>query len=32
MLERVWKKWNPPMLLVGMQIGIATVENSMKDP
>ena len=32
MLERVWKKWNPPTLLVGMQIGIATVENSMKNP
>ena len=29
MLERVQRKENPPTLLVGMYIGIATVENSM---
>ena len=27
MLERVWRKGNPPTLLMGMQIGAATVEN-----
>ena len=27
MLERVWRKANPPTLLVGMQIGAATMEN-----
>ena len=32
MLERVWRKWNPPTLLVGMEIGAATVENSMEVP
>ena len=30
MLERVWRKENPPTLLVGMQIGAATMENSME--
>ena len=30
MLERVWGKGNPPILLVGMYIGAATVENSME--
>ena len=30
MLERMWRKGNPCTLLVGMQIGVATVENSMK--
>ena len=28
MLERVWKKGNPLILLVGMQTGAATLENS----
>ena len=28
MLERVWRKGNPPTLLVGLLIGTATVENS----
>ena len=30
MLERVWGKGNPPTLLVGVEIGTATVENSME--
>ena len=32
MLERVWRKGNPPTLLVGMQTGAATMQNSMKGP
>ena len=28
MLERVWRKENPLTLLVGMQTGFATMENS----
>ena len=28
MLERVWRKGNPPTLLVGMQTSTATMENS----
>ena len=32
MLEKVWRKGNPPILLVGMQIGTATMENSMEVP
>ena len=32
MLERVWRKGNPLTLLVGMQIGIASMENSMEIP
>ena len=32
MLERVWGKGNPSTLLVGMKIGIATVEISMEFP
>ena len=32
MLERVWRKGNPLTLLVGMQIGAATMENSVKVP
>ena len=32
MLERVWRKGNPPTLLVGMYIGAATMENSMASP
>ena len=30
MLERVWRKGNPPILLVGMQVGTATVEDTME--
>ena len=30
MLERLWGKENPPMLMVGMQFGIAIMENSME--
>ena len=30
MLERMWRKGNPRALLVGMQTGAATVENSME--
>ena len=29
-LERMWRKRNPNALLVGMQTGEATVENSME--
>ena len=29
-LERMWRKGNPRALLVGMQTGAATVENSME--
>ena len=29
MLERVWRKENSPILLVGMKIGAVTMENSM---
>ena len=32
MLERVWRKRNPPTLLVGMYIGATTMENSMEFP
>ena len=32
MLERMWKKGSPPPLLVGMQIDIAIMENSMENP
>ena len=32
MSERVWRERNPPALLVGMQIGTATMENSMVVP
>ena len=32
MLERVRRKGNPSALLVGMQTGEATVENSMEFP
>ena len=31
-LERMWRKGNPSALLVGMQTGVATVENSMEFP
>ena len=30
MLERMWRKGNPPALLVGMQIETAIMENSME--
>ena len=29
---RVWRKGKPPTLLVGMETGIAFMENSMKVP
>ena len=32
MLARLWRKRNPSALLVGMQTGEATVENSMEFP
>ena len=32
MLERVWRKGNPPALLVGMQIGATMIENSTQIP
>ena len=32
MLERVWGKGNSPTLLVGMEIGKATIENAMEVP
>ena len=32
MLERLWREGNPSALLVGMQTGEATVENSMEFP
>ena len=32
MLERMWRKGNPPTPLVGMKVGAATVENSMEVP
>ena len=31
-LARIWRKWNPPTLLVGMYTGIATMANSMEIP
>ena len=32
MLESVWRKGNPPTLLVGMQTSTATMENSVEIP
>ena len=32
MLARIWKNGNPLALLVGMQIGAATLENSVEVP
>ena len=32
MLVRMWRKGNPPTLLVGMQAGVATLENSIDVP
>ena len=31
-LERVWRRGNPPKLLMGIEIGVTTMENSMKVP
>ena len=30
MMERVWRKGNPPILVVVMQISAATMENNME--
>ena len=32
MLDRVWRKWNPITVLVGMQTGTAIMENSVEIP
>ena len=32
MLERMWKKGNSATVLVGMKVGVVTVENSMEVP
>ena len=32
MMERVWRKGNPLILLVGMQTSTATIENSVEIP
>ena len=32
MLERMWRKWNPSGLLVGMQTWEVTVDSSMEYP
>ena len=32
MLERLWRKENPSSLLVGLQIGVSTVDNSVEFP
>ena len=32
MLARIWRKGNPPTLLVGMQAGAANLENSVEVP
>ena len=32
MLERVWRKGKPPVLLVGMQTDTATLVNTMEGP
>ena len=32
MRERVWRKGNPPTLVVGMQLGAPTVEDSRDGP
>ena len=32
LLERLWRKGNPSTLWVGMQAGVATVENTMEFP
>ena len=30
MLERIWRKWNAYTLLMRMQVGVASLENSME--
>ena len=32
MLERMWRNWNTLALLVGMQSGVAALENSVEVP
>ena len=32
MLDRVWRKGTPPILLLGMSAGTATMENGMEVP
>ena len=32
MLERMWRKGNPPTVFVGMHIGAGTMENSIESP
>ena len=32
MMERMWREGNSPTLLVGMQAGAASMENSMEVP
>ena len=32
MLVRMWRKWNPLALLVEMQAGTSTIENSIDVP
>ena len=32
LLERIWRKGIPPTLLVGIQVGTATLENSVEVP
>ena len=32
MLERMWRKGNPRALLVGLQTGVAALENSVEVP
>ena len=32
MLEKVWRKGNPPILLVGMSADAATMEDTMEVP
>jgi hypothetical protein len=32
MLERMWRKWNTPPLLVGLQTGITTLEICLEVP
>jgi len=29
-MEKMWRKGNPPILLVGIKIGAATMDNSME--
>ena len=32
MLEKIWKKGNSATVLVGMKVGVVTMENSMEVP